>query len=470
MARILVVDDDEVMCLLLKAMCETMGHLTSVTGTMKAGLKEAADGEYDLILLDVHLPDGSGLESMRSFRNVKSLPEIIIITGDGDPNGAELAIRSGAWDYIHKPAQMDDLSLAVSRALQYRESNQDSRPALYLKRAELVGESPRIQQCLELVGKAAAGRANVLITGETGVGKEVIASLIHKNSARAHRDFLVVDCANLPENLVESMLFGHEKGAFTGADQAKTGLVKQADGGTLFLDEVGELPLPLQKNFLRVLQERRFRPVGSLKEVTSDFYLISASNRNLEQMVQEGKFREDLFFRLRTIQIDVPPLRERPEDFVPLMSHFVNGYQEKYGLGVKGISPDLFQAVRSYCWPGNVRELKNALESAYISSGKQPVLYPNHLPPEIRIHLKRELLKLPDPTDDSLASLKIPLKLNEARKLMEKLYLRDLLQAAQGNIKEASHISGLAASHLYNLCREHGIALRQKGKSWVKDV
>jgi two-component system NtrC family response regulator len=464
MANILVVDDDEVMCLLLKAMCDTLGHSTSTRFTLNAGLKEARGGNYDLILLDVNLPDGSGLEAMRAFRNVQSLPEIIIITAMGDLHGAELAIKSGAWDYIHKPAQMDDISLAVSRALQYRETNRDYRPALYLKRTELVAESPRMLQCLELVGKAATSRANALITGETGVGKEIIATMIHKNSVRADNNFLVVDCANLPENLVESTLFGHEKGAFTGADQSKTGLIKQADGGTLFLDEVGELPLSLQKNFLRVLQERKFRPVGSPKEVSSDFCLISASNKNLEQMVHEGKFREDLFFRLRTIQIDVPPLRERKEDFVPLMSHFLNGYHEKYSLGIKGISPDLLKAVHSYDWPGNVRELKSAMESAYLSSGKQPVLYPNHLPPEIRIHLKKEFLKTDDRPDENHALFKIPLNLDEARNLMEKHYIKNLLAVAGGSVKEASKLSGLAASHLYNLCREHGVALRQKGK------
>jgi two-component system, NtrC family, response regulator len=464
MAKILVVDDDITTCLVLQAMCSTLGHEVILAHSLGDALKQANSDDHDLVLLDINLPDGSGLETLPKLRRTRSAPEIIILTGHGDAEAAEIAIKAGAWDYILKPARIAEMSLSITRALQYREANLGSRSFFHLQGSNIVGDSPRMAHCLDLVAQAAGSNVNILITGETGAGKEVIAEVIHRNSPRSDRPFMVVDCSSLPEHLVESALFGHVKGAFTGADQPHEGLIKAADGGTLFLDEIGELPPGIQKNFLRVLQERRFRPVGSAREIGSDFRLIAATNRDLDRMVRDGGFREDLLFRVQTIKIDVPPRRERKEDFFPLMSHFMTQLHAQYGRGLKGFSPDLLEALQAYAWPGNVRELKNAIESSYVASGWQPTLYPNHLPYEIRIHLKKESVKPAESEHDRPTRFDMPLSIDEARKKAEKQYLEDLLAYTGGNMKKAGEISGLSPSQLYALFRRNGISLRPEKK------
>ena len=312
-----------------------------------------------------------------------------MITGLGDPDEAELAIKSGAWDYLEKPASFDAIKLPLLRALEYRAERKSGNPSIVLKRNGIIGDSQKITSCLELLAQAAGSDANVLITGETGTGKELFAKVVHSNSPRAKRNFVVVDCTALPETLVESVLFGHARGAFTGAETSEEGLIKQADGGTLFLDEIGELPLLIQKRFLRVIQEHRFRPVGGRQEIASDFRLVAATNRNLEDMVREGRFREDLLFRLRTIVIESPPLREIPEDIKKLTVYYMNDLCERFGIVAKGASPEFWEIVTEYPWPGNVRELIQALEKALISAKDEPMLFPKHLPTYIRIQVAR---------------------------------------------------------------------------------
>ena len=314
MASILIIDDDRLVCNMLLDIIQDMGHSVTCSHTLGSGMSKALTENYDLVLLDVGLPDGNGLDAIPRIQKIEPAPQIIIITASGDQNGAELAIRNGAWDYIQKPASVHDMTLPIVRALQYREERKvESRGGVAPKLLALdgiVGNCPKMKGRFELVAQAANSEINVLITGETGTGKELFASAIHNNSLRAKKPFVVVDCSALPETLVESILFGHDKGAFTGAEKAREGLIKQADGGTLFLDEVGELPLSVQKAFLRVLQERRFRPVGSSAEISSDFRLIAATNRDLQKMVHEGTFRNDFLFRLRSFIIELPPLRE----------------------------------------------------------------------------------------------------------------------------------------------------------------
>jgi len=259
MASILIIDDDKSICKMLCRLFRHMAHDATYALTLGDGIKAASSGTFDVVYLDVHLPDGNGLEALPIIRRVSSSPEVVIITGGGDPDGAELAIKSGAWDYMRKPPSMDGLTLQLTRLLQYRKEKSDKKPAIILKREEIIGSSPQLEACLELVAQTANSDLSVLITGETGTGKEIFATAIHKNSHRADKRYVVVDCASLPETLVGSMLFGHKKGAFTGAEKARVGLIKEADGGTLFLDEVGELPLAVQKDFLRVLQVNRLR-------------------------------------------------------------------------------------------------------------------------------------------------------------------------------------------------------------------
>ena len=256
-------------------------------------------------------PTEADWRTWRSSKSGRSSPEIIVITGMGHPDEAELAIKSGAWDYIEKPASFEAIKLPLIRALEYRAERKPKAPTV-LKRNGIIGDSEEITACLELLSQAADSDANVLITGETGTGKELFAKVIHANSRRAKSNFVVVDCTALPETLVESVLFGHARGAFTGAETSEEGLVRQAHGGTLFLDEIGELPVLIQKRFLRVIQEHRFRAVGGRREISSDFRLMAATNRDLEDMVREGRFREDLLFRLRTIADRFAPAERDP--------------------------------------------------------------------------------------------------------------------------------------------------------------
>ncbi|MBW1707436.1 MAG: sigma-54-dependent Fis family transcriptional regulator [Deltaproteobacteria bacterium] len=465
MSKILIIDDDKMLCNTLSRYVRRMGHEDTYALTLEDGLKEVSSGEFDVVFLDVNLPDGNGLEAIPQIRKVLSSPEIIIITGEGDPDGAELAIKSGAWAYIEKPFSIGNIELQLVRVLQYRKEKTAIKPPALLKREGIVGTSPQLEACLDLVAQIANSRVNVLITGETGTGKENFAKAIHKNSSRAGKNFVVVDCTALPETLVESMLFGHEKGAFTGAEKARVGLIKEADGGTLFLDEVGELPLIVQKDFLRVLQENRFRPLGSNKEIESDFRLVSATNRDLERMVESGQFRKDLFFRLQSVIIELPPLRNRPRDIKDLAIHYVVKLCERYGMETKGFSPDFFETLNAYDWPGNVRELIHTMDRALTVARFEPTLFPRHLPTKLRVHearvsvSKNETGKEKSEEDTHPADM-LP-RLQDVRDAAvsqaEKQYLYDLMSHTKRDIKDACRVSGLSQSRLYHLLKKYKI-------------
>jgi two-component system NtrC family response regulator len=465
-ADVLIIDDNEKMCDVLSRKVRRMGHESTHVFTLQDGLKEAASGTFDVIFLDVRLPDGNGLDVLPQLRQTPSSPEVIIITAQGDPDGAELAIKNGAWDYVEKPSSLQAMTLPLARALQYREEKTARKPPVVLKRENIVGNSPQIRDCLDLVAQAANSDANVLITGDTGTGKELFARAIHDNSPRASRRFVVVDCTALPKTLVESLLFGHTKGAFTGADKAELGLMKQADGGTLFLDEVGELALSIQKVFLRALQEHRFLPVGGKKEVESDFRLIAATNRDLDQMTRSGRFRDDLLFRLRSLTIQLPPLRERIEDIRAIAMHHVAQFCNRHGVGTKGFSPDFLEALALYSWPGNVRELLNVLERVLTMTGDDPILFPKHLPTYIRIQVAQASFAQPAPPKGNVRqtadhSNSLPTLRGFRRAAIakaEKQYLHDLIALTQGHIKEASRISGIARARLYELLKKHNIS------------
>ncbi|MBW1797750.1 MAG: sigma-54-dependent Fis family transcriptional regulator [Deltaproteobacteria bacterium] len=466
MSKILIIDDDNMLCNTLSRYVRRMGHEATYALTLDDGLKEVSSGEFDVVFLDVRLPDGNGLEAIPRIRKVPSLPEVIIITGEGDPDGAEIAIKSGAWAYIEKPFSIGNIELQLVRALQYRREKAATKPPVALKREGLVGSSPQLEACLDLVAQIANSHVNVLITGETGTGKEVFAKTIHNNSSRAGKNFVVVDCTALPETLVESMLFGHEKGAFTGAEKARVGLIKEADKGTLFLDEVGELPLIVQKDFLRVLQENRFRPLGSNKEIESDFRLVSATNRDLERMVESGQFRKDLFFRLQSVIIELPPLRTRPRDIKDLAIHYMVKLCERYGMETKGFSPDFFETLTAYDWPGNVRELIHTMDRALTVARFEPTLFPRHLPTKLRVYeartsvSKNETGKEKSEEDTHPADM-LP-RLQDVRDTAvsqaEKQYLYDLMSHTKRDIKDACRVSGLSQSRLYHLLKKYKIS------------
>jgi two-component system NtrC family response regulator len=471
-ARILVIDDDENICLTLKHVARRAGHEADYALTLAAGWDTALAGCYDLVFLDVRLSDGNGLELLPRIHSLPGSPEVIIITGFGDSEGAELAIRSGAWDYIEKGDSAKAFALSLSRAIEYRSQKltaAKSAAVVSLKRDAIIGTSPRLKECLDLVATAASSDATVMITGETGTGKELFARAVHENSRRAAGQFVVVDCAAMPENLIESMLFGHEKGAFTGADQPRDGLVKLADNGTLFLDEVGELPLTLQKAFLRVLQEHKFRPVGSSREQSSNFRVVAATNRNLEKMVEEGSFRQDLLFRLRAFEIFLPPLRERLEDIRELVRSFVDRFCECYGIPPKVVSPEFILALQGLKWPGNVRQLVNTIEQTVVASGTEPLLFPTHLPTEIRIEAACSSLKSEKPVasdmdqSGTVIAFAVIKPLHEFRESIyndaERKYLLNLMAQSGHDISEACKVSGLSQSRLYALLKKQHLTV-----------
>jgi two-component system NtrC family response regulator len=485
---ILIIDDDPEIRGTMAALAARMNLSCAAAGTLAEGLELLARECFGVALLDVGLPDGDGLAALPRIKALADAPEVIILTGMGDPDGAELAIQAGVWDYLVKPSSIKEIMLRLSRALAYREQKRQGQGPLALALTGVVAESPAMRPCLDQAAAAAASQAAVLITGETGTGKELFARLIHQNSSRAAGPFVVVDCAALTETLVESTLFGHKKGAFTGADADRTGLVAAAHGGSLFLDEMGEMPMSLQKTFLRVLHEHSFRPVGSLVEHTSDFRLIAATNRDLVAMIEAGTFRSDLYFRLKAITLELPPLRLRPEDVAPLTLYILGRLRERYGLPQKGFDADFLAILQEYDWPGNVRELENVLERAFVAAGREKALYPMHLPQDVRIRVTRRSLvrsreqaafpgaarqasprpgdaaadappfaaAAPDTAAAPLAGLfSKPLpSLRDFRDDMERIYLSRVLAECGGDLKRAMEISGLSRSHFYALLKK----------------
>jgi two-component system, NtrC family, response regulator len=468
MANVLIIDDDKAICDRIGNAVERMGQTPAFAHTLNEGLRKALSESFAVIFLEAKMPDGSGLDIIPKIKATLYTPEIIIITGFGDPDEAELAITNGAWDYIEKPASMEAITLHLTRAIDYKNEKGVVKPPPVLKRKDIVGSSQRLDSSFELLSQAAQSDVNVLVTGETGTGKELFAKAIHYNSCRAGGNFVIVDCTALPETLVENVLFGHARGSFTGAYTSQDGLIKQADGGTLFLDEIGELPPAIQKSFLRVTQEHRFRPVGGNKEINSDFRLVAATNRNLEAMVLQGQFREDLLFRLRSLVIELPPLRECLEDIKELTIHYMKVLCRRFGIEPKGFAPQFWDAVTNYKWPGNVRELIQALEKVLLAAKDEPKLYPKHLPTHIRIQVarnavyKKSLNHDHDKTGINTAVPPEPLKLKELRRTAvseaEQKYLKNLISFVAGDIDEACRISGLSRSRLYTLYKKYRLS------------
>ncbi len=474
--NILIIDRDADFLAGMKKTVAGLKHGATCETTIADGLRAASRAQYDIVVMNSELSDGRAIEVLRNIREIPSRPEVVIVSDTGDPDEAEAAIRNGAWDYAEKPRASKGMALLLVRLFEYlarRTPVQDLRQVLKKETyEEIVGSSPAIKASLDLVGMAANSEASVLISGETGTGKELFAWAIHNNSRRANQQFVVVDCAALPPTLVESTLFGYEKGAFTGADRPHKGLIKRADGGTLFLDEVGELPLPIQRSFLRVLQERSFRLVGSNKETRSDFRLIAATNRDLEQMVQRRQFRKDLLFRLKALGMELPPLRERIQDVRDIAVHQMTKLCRFYGCAEKSFSIDFFDTLARYDWPGNVRELVNAIERAVSAARDEPVIFQKHLPTYIRINLARASASDDDtgrPALDNVAGYSRDSwpKLAEAREAaianVEKNYLKALISSSGKDIKKAIGTSGLSRSRFYALLKKHRISVADAG-------
>jgi DNA-binding NtrC family response regulator len=369
--RILVIDDDPGLAEVVQLLLAGEGYRTEMAGTVREGLRAAHAGVVDLAITDLKLPDATGLDAIRELRGLDRELPIILMTSYSSVESAVEALRAGAVDYIIKPFNNDEFLHAVARALAERRMRRENA---LLKRSlrkaypdrGIIGESAGIRRVLDLVRRVAPSDANVLILGESGTGKELVARSIHRAGTRANGPFVAINCGAIPAELLESELFGHAKGAFTGATATTEGLIREAHGGTLFLDEIPELAPALQVKLLRVLQDREVRPVGGKQVFSVDVRFVAATNRDLEELVAGGTFREDLFYRLNVIGIEVPPLREREKDVRLLADHFVELYARKLGKKIRGIAPDLAQFLERHPWPGNVRELENLIERAAI--------------------------------------------------------------------------------------------------------
>ncbi|NDV23321.1 sigma-54 dependent transcriptional regulator [Desulfovibrio sp. JC022] len=477
MAHVLIVDDDKPTCNFLTELIQNIGHSAESAHSLADGMRKGLSGEFDTVFLDVRLPDGNGLDLLPRLKELPVAPEVIIMTGQGDPDGVELAIRNGAWDYLQKPLSPKKILLPLKRVLQYRDNlAANMKPQPPTKRAGIVGESFALKKALNSMWEAARSDAAVLITGETGTGKELFARALHENSPRSTKRFVTVDCAAIPENLIESTLFGHVKGAFTGADQASGGLIREADGGTLFLDEIGELPLESQRKFLRVLQEKKFRPVGGRDEVYSDFRLVAATNQNLNEMAAHATFRSDLLYRLQTMTIHLPPLRERLEDLELLTEHFNSRIAERYRTALKKISPEALEILKEHQWTGNIRELAGTLESAFIAASNEPLIFQHHLPERLRTAAIQSRLNVAEQTpvseietlyqephsltqDDKSATPPTYKDFKQdALSRLEYEYLNRVLTYTNWNINQACEITGLGRSRLYSLLKKHEIS------------
>ena len=448
--RILVIDDETAM---LEACQETLSHhgyQVSVCDSADGGVEAVRRESFDVVLVDLRMPGKDGLEVLRELEGIDGSLFKIMVTGFPTISTAVEAVKEGAFDYLPKPFSPDQLLITVERALsQRRLAEENSMLRRTLKaRPEfegIVARSPAMERVMDLVERLAESDSSVVILGETGTGKELIARSLHANSPRSSAHFVPIDCGALPGQLLESELFGHERGAFTGAFTRKTGLLESAQGGTVFLDEIAALDIDLQAKLLRVLQERKLRRLGGQEVIDIDFRLISATNEDLEKAVGDGRFRRDLYYRIDVVTITLPPLRERAGDVTLLADHFARVLGQRLTKEVAGISKEAFELMERYPWPGNVRELQNAIEYAYnlTDSG---TIDADALPARIR---EATTLAADGVTNDGT--------MTEARGRFERRFLADVLRRCSGNVSHAAIEAGLHRTTFQRLMRKHGV-------------
>jgi two-component system response regulator AtoC len=440
-AHLLVVDDDPITVNLLKEVLSKEGYsvVTSLSG--EEAIAQGTDKIFDIVITDVRMGDKDGMEVLKSFKKMAPETTVIMITAFGSIETAIEAIREGAFDYISKPFKLEEIKFTVQRALEQRrllKENRYYRQELLTKYQlkNVIGRTPQMFQVYKTIAKVADTKSTVLLYGERGTGKELVARSIHYNSPRNDRPFIPVDCATLVETLMESELFGHVRGAFTGAHSAKRGLLEEVDGGTLFLDEISNLSLSMQTKLLRFLQEHEIKKVGGTDSIKVDVRVIAATNQSLEPLVISGRFREDLFVRLNVVTIILPPLRERKEDIPLLSSHFLQKFSEENKKSISHISPEALELLLQYSWPGNVRELEHTIERAVILS-IHPIILPEDLPRKMFERMK----------ENEVSSSAKLLSLKE----IEKRYILQVLEETKGNKKKASEILGIDRATLYRI-------------------
>jgi len=441
--RILIVDDEEPVRRLLNKELSRKGFATDTAESGRAALRKLVNSSFDIILLDIVMPDMDGMSMLKQLKNDPSSPAIVVLTGKATVETAVEAMKDGAYDYLTKPYKLDDLSKVINRAFEQRKLSIENRllqKELSRKEApdDFVGVSSGFRNILKLIDKTAPNDSTVLITGESGTGKELVAHFIWKKSRRSSRSFVALNCSNISESLMESELFGHEKGAFTHACRVKNGLVETANEGTLFLDEIAEMPAAVQAKLLRFLDAGEFRRVGGNKPLKADVRIIAATNRDLNDEIRQGRFREDLFYRLHVINIEIPPLRERKEDIGPLVRHFLGKYGRKTSKDIKSLDAGVERMFLDYDWPGNVRELENVIERAVILCetdviSRDDISVSGNTLPDGKIHGTPQLQEI------------------------EKNYILSVLEKTGGNQTKASRLLGLDRKTLYLKLKKYGI-------------
>jgi two-component system response regulator GlrR len=444
--KILVADDDPGLLTLMKVRLQTAGYRTTLAAGGEEALSRAQEESYDLAIVDLKMAGMDGMALLQHLLRLHPTLPVIILTAHGTIASAVEATKKGAYDYLTKPFDPKDLLHRIEKALEVRRLKGEVEQLRTLVQERyhvdnIVATSEKMQHVLRQVGQIAATDATVALYGESGTGKELIAKTIHAASHRSRGAFVAINCGAIPEGLLENELFGHVKGAYTGADQTKSGLLQQADGGTVFLDEIAELPLTLQVKFLRVLQEREFSPLGAGRPIKVDFRLIVATNQDLWKAVSAHRFREDLYYRIHVIPLHLPPLRERPEDIPLLAHHFVQRLSRELHKDVQGFSPEAMQCLMLYEWPGNVRELSNVVERAVVLTTQRLIT------PALLLLGSRHMQS----ASPELLSLK------EARENFERVYLMQVLTATRGNVSQAAALSGKYRADFYKLLRKHAL-------------
>ncbi len=463
MSHILIVDDEPGVRELLGIVLEKEGHSVSTATDGAEALKLAREKPFDLVISDIKMPRLDGIHFLSSLREFDKDVPVIMITAYPSTESAIEAMKQGAYDYLIKPFKMDEIKLVVSKALEVATLRREN---IYLRRElqerhrfpGIIGSSPKMLVLYEVMEKVAGISSTVLITGESGTGKELVARAIHYNGSRAERPFVALNCGAIPEQLLESELFGHVKGSFTGAISNKVGLFEVANGGTLFLDEIAECSPAIQVKLLRVLQDRIFRRVGGTEDLKVDVRLIAATNKDLKEAIQEGCFREDLYYRLSVIPIHVPPLRERREDIPLLALHFLKKYAEENHREGMGISPEAMEILERYPWPGNVRELENVIERA-VALESSNVLTPKSLPEELRYQPLPE--KIPQ-----VEKVQIPqegLNLEEVVTSMEKDLILSALERTGWVQTRAAQMLGINFRSFRYRLKKYGLDVKRKG-------
>lgn len=461
--KILCIDDDNLITKALRRVLVSLNYDVTIAETLTSGINTIKNDDFDLILTDLNLPDGDGFDIIRFAKEHCPTTEVIVISAHGTLARAVEAIKIGAYYFLEKPVDAEQLELLVSKALERRmlvAESENLRKQLRKNNEyySIIGSSQAMQEVFETIDLVAGTDANVLIIGESGTGKELVANAIHYNSLRAKKSFIKVNCAALPKDLFESELFGHLKGAFTGAVDAKQGLIGAANGGSLLLDEIGEMPIDLQPKLLRILENRSYRQVGSSKEIPADFRLICSTNRDLNQSVEKGTMRQDLFYRINTITIKIPPLKQRLEEIPLLAETFIKRFNEKYQKKIVGITPDAYELMYSYSWPGNVRELHNVLERAVLLCREEEIRPAN-------IYLERmseivnsnvtSVVEQKSSIDDLVFSSKelTNFSLDE----IEKKAILYVLEKTNWNKVAAAKSLGIYRARLYSLMKKHGL-------------